>query len=230
MGNRFPVGAKGHADAADQRHPRNHMPAFLIADVRIINREKYNDYRLKFRACVARHGGRFLARGQEPEIILGGWHPPRMLLVEFASGQAAQAMMDSQEYHELELVRANCAMFDIVIVEGAAASTFARAGAAPAFAIADARIVNQGAFDVYRASLDAAVGSSGGRFLAQTDDIRTVAGNWAPSFIAILEFPDRSSAAAAWAVPAYQAARDAASNAAMIDMVLLTGAGADAPD
>ena len=205
------------------------MPAFLIADVRIINREKYNDYRLKFRACVARHGGRFLARGQEPEIILGGWHPPRILLVEFASGEAAQAMMDSQEYRDLEVQRGNCAMFDIVIVEGRAASSFAGNGAAPAYAIADARIVNRASFDAYRESLDAAVAANGGHFLAQTEAVSTVAGNWAPSFIAILEFPDRDSAAAAWAAPDYREARDAASNAAMIDMVLLTGGGAEIP-
>ena len=206
------------------------LPAFLIADVRVINREKYDEYRVMFRSCVKRHGGRFLARGQEPEVVQGGWHPPRMLLVEFASGADADAMIASEEYRALEVMRGNRAMFDIVVAQGVDASRYSRSLDAPVFAIADARIVNRPAFEDFRKAIDAAVRRHKGRYLVVTDKAATVAGNWAPTFLSVMEFPSRELALRAHTSAGYQKVRDLGNNAAMIDMVLLSGASADVPD
>ncbi|MBL8382363.1 MAG: DUF1330 domain-containing protein [Burkholderiales bacterium] len=203
------------------------MPAFLIADIRIINREKYDEYRRRFRACVERFGGTFLARGQEPEIIQGGWHPPRMLLVQFARRADADAMIASDEYRELEVVRANCGMFDIVLTDGLARARFS--GGEAVYAIADTRIVNRAAFEEYRKRIDQGVRAHRGRYLALSDAITPVAGNWAPTFLSIMEFPRREDAMAAHTASGYQELRDRVNNTAMIDMVLLAGREADTP-
>ncbi len=199
------------------------MPAFLIADIRVINREKYDGYRAKFRACVKRHHGIFLAAGQEPEVVQGGWHPPRILLVEFARRADAAAMMSSEEYRELEVERGNCAMFDIVIVDGIAASHYVGREAAPVIAIADTRVVNRPAFEQFRTRIDLAVREHQGRYLALSDQVRTVAGNWAPALLSVMEFPSRELALTAHTASGYQETRDLGNNAAMIDMVLLAG-------
>lgn len=205
------------------------MTAFLIADVRVINRDKYDEYRRLFRACVGRHAGRFLARGQEPEVVQGGWHPPRMLLVEFESMVAVQAMLDSVEYKALEDMRGNRAMFDIIVAEGIGPSRYGGVETAPAYAIADTRIVNRPAFEEFRQRVDAPVRSRGGRYLVLTETVRTVAGNWSPGFVSVMEFPSRGAARSAYIDSGYDAARDLGNNAAMIDMVLLTGEAADEP-
>lgn len=205
------------------------MTAFLIADVRVINRDKYDEYRRLFRACVARHGGVFVARGQEPEVVQGGWHPPRMMIIQFASMPVALAMLASDEYKALEASRGNCAMFDIVLVEGRGPSRFAGVETAPAYAVADTRIINRGAFEAFSQRIDAAVRGRGGRYLVVSDAVRTVAGNWAPPFLSLIEFPSRGAARSAYVDSGYDAARDEANNAAMIDMVLLSGESADEP-
>ena len=205
------------------------MPSFLIADIRVINREKYNEYRVQFRACVQRHGGRFLARGQEPEVVQGGWQSPRMVLVEFGSFEAAHAMMPSQAYRALEVARANCAMFDIVIVDGLDTSQFSRCKSRPTYALVDARIINRTAFEAYRERMDLAVRANSGRYLAVTEQVHTVAGNWAPTFLAILEFPSRKQAGGTYAMPDHEAVRNLGTNAAMIDVILLSGESPDVP-
>lgn len=205
------------------------MTAFLIADVRVINRDKYDEYRRLFRACVARHGGVFIARGQEPEVVQGGWHPPRMMIIQFESMSAADAMLASNDYKNLESTRGNCAMFDIVLADGLGPSRFAGVETAPAYAVADTRIVNRGAFAAFSQRIDTAVRGRGGRYLAVSESVRTVAGNWAPPFLTLIEFPSRGAARSAYVDSGYDAARDEANNAAMIDMVLLTGESADEP-
>ena len=205
------------------------MPAFLIADIRVINRDKYDEYRRLFRACVKRHHGRFLARGQEPEIVQGGWHPPRILLCEFDQRTDVDALVASAEYRELEVMRGNCGMFDIVVVDGIAKSRFAGRGAHPVYAIADTRIINRSAFEEHRTRIDRGVREHKGRYLALNDTITTIAGNWAPTFLSIMEFPSRAQAMAAHTASGYQELRDLVNNIAMIDMVLLSGQAPDAP-
>lgn len=199
------------------------MPAFLIADIRVVNREKYDEYRVKFRACVKRHHGTFLAGGQEPHVVQGGWHPPRMLVVEFAQRADAAAMIASDEYRALEVERGNCAMFDIVIVEGISASRYVGRKAAPVLAIADTRIVNRASFEEFRRGIDEAVREHQGRYMAVCDQVRTVAGNWAPALLTIMEFPTREQALTAHTASGYEATRERGNNAAMIDMVILSG-------
>ena len=199
------------------------MPAFLIADIRVINRDKYDEYRVKFRACVKRHHGTFVAGGQEPQVVQGGWHPPRMLVVEFAQRADAAAMIESDEYRALEVERGNCAMFDIIIAEGISASRYVGREAAPVLAIADTRIVNRPAFEAFGKSIDRAVHEHQGRYLAVCDKVRTVAGNWAPALLTIMEFPTREHAMTAHTSSGYEATRERGNNAAMIDMVILSG-------
>lgn len=199
------------------------MPAFLIADIRVINRDKYEEYRVKFRACVKRHHGAFLAGGQEPQVVQGGWHPPRMLVVEFAQRADATAMIASEEYRALEVERGNCAMFDIIIAEGLSASRYVGHKLAPVLAIADTRIVNRLAFEEFRKDIDQAVREHQGRYLAVCDQVRTVAGNWAPALLSIMEFPTREQAMTAHTASGYEETRERGNNAAMIDMVILSG-------
>lgn len=199
------------------------MPAFLIADIRVINRDKYDEYRAKFRACVKRHHGIFVAGGQEPHVVQGGWHPPRMLVVEFAHRADAATMLASDEYRALEVERGNCAMFDIIIVDGISASRYVGRKPAPVLAIADTRIVNRPAFEEFSKSIDQAVREHQGRYLAVCDQVRTVAGNWAPALLTIMEFPTSELALTAHTASGYEATRERGNNAAMIDMVILAG-------
>lgn len=197
------------------------LPAFLVADVRVINFDKYEEYRSRFRACVQRHRGTIVAGGQVPQVVQGGWYPPRMLVVEFARRADAAAMIASAEYRTLEVERGNCAMFDMILTDGLATSRYAGREPAPVLAIADTRIVNRPAFEAFSRGIDQAVREHQGRYLAVCDRVRTLAGNWAPELLTIMEFPSREQALTAHTASGYEATRERGNNAAMIDMVIL---------
>jgi len=92
------------------------------------------------------------------------------------------------------------------------------------YLIADIRVINPPRYTEYRAVMRRAVFAHGGRYLARTDEVVVLEGNWAPPRLVIIEFPDRASASAFQAGEDFARARDVCANAAMVDMVLVEGA------
>ena len=204
-------------------------PVFLIADIRVINEEKYAEYRDQMMLAIAAFGGRLIARGQEPKVIEGGWSPARMLVAEFPDAGAAQRFRASDQYRSAAELAHNCAMVDMVLVEGIKTSRHAGAAHSPAYVVADTRVVNQARFAELSHSINEAIHRYHGRHLAWSDHAETVEGNWAPALLTLLEFPDYEQTLVHYASADYGQTREVLSNAAMIDLVLLRGIGADEP-
>ena len=95
------------------------MTAYIIADVTITNPEGYAAYRPLAAASVARHGGRFIARGGAVESLEGGWAPSRIVIIEFPSMDAARAFYNSTDYQEALKVRLANSTGRMILVEGA---------------------------------------------------------------------------------------------------------------
>jgi uncharacterized protein (DUF1330 family) len=199
------------------------MAAYLIADIRVINQQRYQGFRVMMRDALLAHGGRYLARGQVPEVVQGGWAPPRMVLVEFADMATIDNMLNGQLFKQAEEVRVNCAMLDMIAVEGLSHSLMHGNHEKPAYAIADTRVVNRPAFEEYRLRIHQAVREYGGRYLVVNEAARTLTGNWAPPLLTMMEFPSRELAMQSYTETRYQGVRDLGNNAAMIEMVLLEG-------
>jgi uncharacterized protein (DUF1330 family) len=203
-------------------------PVFLIADVRVINESKYEDYRRALRRAIEGHGGRYLAGDQKPKVIEGGWTPAHMMIVEFPGSEAAQQFCASDAYRAAGQLSHNCAMVDMVLAEGMKAARHAGAASTPAYAVADTHVVNRARFEALSQPINDAVHSYHGRHLVWSAAARTIEGNWAPVLLTLLEFPDYSAAVEIYASPAYRETHELLSNAAMIDLLLLQGVGADA--
>ncbi len=75
------------------------MVAYWIARVRVTDAERYGKYAELAGPAIAKHGGRFLARGG-PVVTLEGEEYPRNVVVEFPSVEAAQTCYNSPEYQE----------------------------------------------------------------------------------------------------------------------------------
>ena len=202
-------------------------PSFLIADIRVINEAKYEEYRVEIVAAMAAFGGRMLARGQEPKVIEGGWSPQRMFVAEFPALAAAEQFRISEQYRAASELAHNCAMVDLVLVEGIKASRHASAAHRPAYAVADTRVINRARFAELSPAINDAIHRYHGRHLAWSDRAVTVEGNWAPALLTLLEFPDYEETLANYASADYRKTHEVLSNAAMIDLVLLRGIGAD---
>jgi uncharacterized protein (DUF1330 family) len=93
------------------------MTAFVIASVNVTNPEKYKDYMALSPGAIAAHGGKFVVRGGNPEILEGEWPRPRVVVVEFASREAAKKFYDSVEYTEARKKREGAAEFSMIVVD-----------------------------------------------------------------------------------------------------------------
>ena len=94
------------------------MPAYVIANVNVQDAATFEEYRKQVPATIAKHGGRYLARGGRVERVEGSWNPTRLVVLEFPSMDQARRWYDSEEYRGPKALRMKCAMTEVVLVEG----------------------------------------------------------------------------------------------------------------
>lgn len=75
------------------------MAAYFVCTMSIHDRDTYLKYTALTPATVARHGGKFLTRGEPVETVEGGpAFAERMVLIEFPSREAALAWYHDPAY------------------------------------------------------------------------------------------------------------------------------------
>ena len=94
------------------------MSAYVITDVEITDASLYQEFRERVTSTVEAHGGRFVARGGELEIVLGDWTPKRLAILEFGSIEQVHAWLNSPEYVALDDVRSRSSNINMVVVQG----------------------------------------------------------------------------------------------------------------
>jgi uncharacterized protein (DUF1330 family) len=94
------------------------MPAYLIANIDVTDREGFERYRLAVPAVIAAHGGRYLVRGGAIQAMEGQLPLKRLVILEFPSMAAAQGFYDSADYAPLLALRLASTKGDVVLVEG----------------------------------------------------------------------------------------------------------------
>lgn len=93
------------------------LTAYIIADVEITDPTQYDEYRKWSNAALSAHGVEILARGGKTER-LEGRDPGRIVLLAFATFEAARAFYDSSEYGRARAAREGAAIMNMLIVEG----------------------------------------------------------------------------------------------------------------
>jgi uncharacterized protein (DUF1330 family) len=94
------------------------VPAYVVVDVERTDPERAARYSEMSGPSVERHGGRFLARGGALRVLEGDWEPERLVVIEFASSDAAQAWFDSDDYRDARAIREGAGRWRMVVVEG----------------------------------------------------------------------------------------------------------------
>ena len=96
------------------------MVAYVIADVEVLDSAKYEEYKKLTPQAIAKHGGRFLARGGQTAVLEGDWRPGRVVMIEFPSIEAARNFYTSTDYTAARRARAGATRrMNMVVVEGA---------------------------------------------------------------------------------------------------------------
>ena len=94
------------------------MPAYVISDIEVTDSAQYEEYKRLAPATIAQYGGRYLTRGGATSILEGTWAPPRVVVLEFPTADAARTWYNSPEYTKARAARAGAASAKILVVEG----------------------------------------------------------------------------------------------------------------
>ena len=89
--------------------------------------------------------------------------------------------------------------------------------------IIETDIVDAERYERYKAASPGAVAAGGGRFLARGGELAVLEGDWEPSRLVVLEFPDVDAARAWYASEQYQEAKALRDGAARLRMVAVQG-------
>jgi uncharacterized protein (DUF1330 family) len=98
------------------------MPAYIVASVEILDEDGFARFREMLPAVVAKHGGRYLVRGAEPEKLEGDLGLRSLWILEFPTTEAARRFFDSQDNVALLDLWLSCTRSDVALVEGVPAA------------------------------------------------------------------------------------------------------------
>ncbi len=93
------------------------MTAYLIADIDVRDENAYGRYTAQTPDLVARHGGRFIVRGGNPDAKEGEWSA-RIAVMEFPSREALDAFWNDPDYRAIVGIRHANSKGRIVAVDG----------------------------------------------------------------------------------------------------------------
>jgi uncharacterized protein (DUF1330 family) len=96
------------------------VTAYVIVDIEVTDPQGYEGYRKLAGPAVAAYGGKVLVRGGATCTLEGGWHPQRIVILEFPDSARAQAWWASDAYRSAREIRQRTAITDMIVAEGVA--------------------------------------------------------------------------------------------------------------
>ena len=96
------------------------MPAYLIAEIEVLDPAGYAEYIRLVPPTIERYGGRYVARGGAVETVEGEPSPGRVAIVEFPDAARIRQWLNSPEYRPVRAIRLRTAKSRLRIVEGLA--------------------------------------------------------------------------------------------------------------
>ncbi len=94
------------------------MPVYVVAQGRIEDRPKLDEYVGKALPTIQAAGARVLAFDESPEVVEGEISTPRTVILEFESKEAFRAWYDSPDYQAALPLRLESAPGTLIVVEG----------------------------------------------------------------------------------------------------------------
>jgi uncharacterized protein (DUF1330 family) len=91
---------------------------YLVANVRVLDPERYGEYRNRVPAVIEQYGGRYLARAGALRKLENAEGFDRVVVIEFDSLEAAERFYRSPEYASLLQLRTETTRSEVVLVEG----------------------------------------------------------------------------------------------------------------
>ena len=94
------------------------MAAYIIVEIEVVDPVGYEEYKKQAAATVHQHGGKYIVRGGETEVLEGYWKPKRIVVLQFESMERAKEWLNCEEYREPRKMRHRTAKTNMILVEG----------------------------------------------------------------------------------------------------------------
>ena len=91
--------------------------AYLIAHIRVHDKEKFAEFAAVAGPTIAQYGGRVLAKGPNADHREGDLRGI-VMLIEFDTMDAAKTFYESDEYTAAKAIREMAAKTDLLLIEG----------------------------------------------------------------------------------------------------------------
>lgn len=98
------------------------MSVYIIAQIQIHDRVRYEKYQEGFLDVFAAHAGELLVVSEDPVVVEGEWPFTRTVVLRFPSAEAARRWYESPAYQEIAQHRFAGATTNAVLVEELAAT------------------------------------------------------------------------------------------------------------
>ncbi len=105
------------AYGSNRRRGKTMPKGYIIGHVTVHDAGAYAPYSARNNDIFPRHGGRFLVRGGQAQVLEGETHA-RHVVIEFPSYDAALAAYNDPEYQENLKIRLACSEGTIIVAEG----------------------------------------------------------------------------------------------------------------
>ena len=94
------------------------MTAYMIVDLDVHDPDGFQKYREGVSPLIAKHGGTYIVRGGDFEIIEGDWKPNRLVIFQFPDRVAIRNFFADPDYADLKALRHRTAKTIAVAVDG----------------------------------------------------------------------------------------------------------------
>ena len=94
------------------------MAVYVVVQLTIHDRERYQRYVDRFLPIIAEHGGQVLAADDAPEVLEGTWDADRVVLLRFSDRATFEGWAQSPEYKEIAADRIAATDGPILLVDG----------------------------------------------------------------------------------------------------------------
>lgn len=91
------------------------------------------------------------------------------------------------------------------------------------YMIVDIAVKDRSAYEQYKAEVPAFIRKHGGEYLVRGGNFKVLEGDWRPSRLVLIRFPDKDSVEAFHSDPEYQPLKDLRHRVAKTDMVVVEG-------
>ncbi len=103
-------------------------PVYIITEIDVNDKERYEDYRKQVAPLIARHGGRYLVRsgaanfGNDVSVPIvspeGNWLPDRIIVLEFPSRAHLVGFVGDPDHKAVAAIRQGAATTRSIVADG----------------------------------------------------------------------------------------------------------------